>query len=366
MRSEQTVGRALLLAAASPLLYGCAQVAGLEDREVNRGAGGCAPLYPGALPEPTVVADGEDHPRGIALDAQNVYWINEGTAGTAGGAGDVGGAVRRRYKAVGVPLDLALTAPKRPHIIGLHAGELYWVATDSTVCAQNSERDQLFRLPVDDGAGSAAPTNIWTSCGRPEGMAFDGANVYMARPKAGRVQSVSQDDFSRKDVFTDEDTTEDARVTAPWGVAVDEKSVYCTDDSGRVLSYDKGDKSKRTLVDDDPGAEQPMPIAVDDENVYWITNHRLLRHAKVYSPASTGVVLAAQIVEPGGLTVRDGHVYFTDTNAGTVMSVRSDGCDGAVAIATGQSAPTAIAVDDSGVYWTNYGGGQIMKLALPQ
>ena len=52
-------------------------------------------------------------------------------------------------------------------------------------------------------------------------------------------------------------------------------------------------------------------------------------------------------------------MYFA--SYGTLWKVALDG-GVATAIASDQGAPSAIAVDDASVYWTNAVGGQVMKL----
>lgn len=385
MRSVGIVGGALFFAAMTPLFYGCADVAGVKDREVTpTGSGGgggggsgggtggsCAALDPGTLPQPTVLAEGENHPLGIVLDAKNVYWINEGDpdnggSGGGGGAQETGGAVRKGPKEGGAAVDLVLTAPTKPHLIGLDGDQVYWVTTDRNSCSDaNPDRDKLLRISSDPAAGEL-PALVWSSCGRPEGIAFDGTNVYLARPKASRVQSVDKFDLNRDDVFTED--MQETSVTEPWGVAVDSQFVYCTDaKSGKLLTYKKSDQSKAVLVKGDPAGDQPMPISIDEQSVYWLTNHGVLRSAKTLSSGSDGVKLNAEdIVKPAGLAVHKGYVYFTDSNAGTVSRVPANKCSAPVTIATSQGSPTALAVDDSGVYWTNFQSGQIMKLPLPQ
>ena len=95
------------------------------------------------------------------------------------------------------------------------------------------------------------------------------------------------------------------------------------------------------------------------------------------SPAAgeTLVALACSQASPSGIAVHKGVVYWTDyTAAGTVMSEPAAGGP-ITTIAINQDWPYAIAADDNNVYWTNYDGqyapgggsgtsGTVMKMAL--
>lgn len=71
------------------------------------------------------------------------------------------------------------------------------------------------------------------------------------------------------------------------------------------------------------------------------------------SCSAAGPTQLASSDEPWGIAVHAGTVYWVDAS-GTVMSVPAGGGT-AVTLASGQSRPSSIAVDDSNVYWTNAG-----------
>ena len=138
-----------------------------------------------------------------------------------------------------------------------------------------------------------------------------------------------------------------------------------------VLSVSKGCSDQTPYVQ---GQAAPTGVAVDDANVYW-TNHAdgtLLRCAAngIGTCAGTPTTLATGLDSPTGVAVAvDGAgagalVYFTEPPKGTVRACPlPDGCAaGTKDIATGQSAPSGVAVDDALLYWANEGDGRVMAL----
>jgi hypothetical protein len=79
-------------------------------------------------------------------------------------------------------------------------------------------------------------------------------------------------------------------------------------------------------------------------------------------------VTLAPVSAPVGIALDSSFVYFTSPTAGTVSKVPIGG-GSVVPIATGQNAPTGVAVDAVNVYWALYGpngtDGGIMKAILP-
>jgi hypothetical protein len=77
------------------------------------------------------------------------------------------------------------------------------------------------------------------------------------------------------------------------------------------------------------------------------------------------LVLAGSQNNPQALYVDSSNVYWTATNAGTVMKCAIGGCGlTPTTIASGQNGPEGIIVDANNVYWVNYDGGSVARCAI--
>ena len=128
MRSSKCSAVMLALAALAPGLQGCAEIAGLEDRQV-------IPLL--------VIAEHQAGPRGIALDKEAIYWTNERSDAPEGSP--KGGALRKQIKDDWAVIDLLEPSVEAPEAIAVDATHIYWSSTDlqyiynlSTKAAQTS------------------------------------------------------------------------------------------------------------------------------------------------------------------------------------------------------------------------------------
>ncbi|WP_437738559.1 hypothetical protein [Sorangium sp. So ce1335] len=339
---------ALALAALAPCLQGCAQIAGLEDREVT-------PLI--------TIADGQAGPRAIALDEQAIYWANERSDGAQGSA--AGGALRMQIKDDFAVVDLLQPSSESPEAVAVDATHIYWSSTDSERADESCEgemtdRDKLLRMPKDAALPVALDTEqmaLWMGCGRISAIAAGDAQVYGVRTRGHRVN------WERKDGTDDGNypTGVDVPTGAPAGVAADGDIVYFTDQStGEIFVDDTGDEEKeRVLLD---GLDMPGPIVADETNLYWLTPDGVLRYPRSAPAGEAPVALLDKLSSaPTGIAAHGDHVYVTVRAAGDVYRLRKDNTAVPEVIAPGQEGPTGIAADASGVYWTNTDSGEIVR-----
>lgn len=100
----------------------------------------------------------------------------------------------------------------------------------------------------------------------------------------------------------------------------------------------------------------PTALAVDDDGVYWADSEdRALERCPVDGCGGTAPeVLARARVPPGGLTIAQGILYWTNDD-GSVMKCPSRGCDAApTTLGAALGHPAEVAVEGAKVIWVNH------------
>jgi hypothetical protein len=116
----------------------------------------------------------------------------------------------------------------------------------------------------------------------------------------------------------------------------------------------------------------PFALAVDPSYLFWIDigPNEVVRCAL---PACGGgpeiftdIALSGLKLDISGLAIHGGNVYWTQgVGEGGVFQCPTTGCGaGPKVIAKGQAYPIFIAVDDSGIYWSNYSEGTVLRCPL--
>ncbi|WP_438030983.1 hypothetical protein [Sorangium sp. So ce233] len=336
------------IAALAPGLQGCAQIAGLEDREVT-------PLI--------TIAEGQAGPRAIALDEEAIYWANERSDGAQGSA--TGGALRMQIKDDRAVIDLLEPTVESPEAIAVDATHIYWSSTDSTRADEScqgmdTDRDKLLRMPKDAKLPVAPVTDettLWTGCGRISAIALGDARVYGVRTRGSRITWARKDDTDTGNYPTGVSDP----AGEPVGVAADGNIVYFTDQStGEIFFDDTGNEEKEKVLLDE--LTMPGLIVVDEVNLYWLTPDGVLRYPRSASTGEAPVALLGELSSaPTGIAAHGDFVYVTVREAGNVYRIRKDGTAEPEVIASAQRGPMGIAADRSGVYWTNSDSGEIVR-----
>lgn len=279
-----------------------------------------------------VLATGQVRPSAIAVDAHNVYWLDENVLGgvysvpKTGGpittlySGDVSGkriAVEASnvYFIQGTKIDAVPISGGEPRVVTTTAGTLGALAiTTSYVYWFDSTS------PNDGGIASQGAFRASLSGGPPESIPLPPGSYFAA----GGADLVSADD-------------------ALYG------SLFST-----ILRIPHYAEPATTLLDSSLG----RGLTVDDANVYFSMGNTVDVVSK--SGGATRHFIGAD--NAAGLANDGDHVYLTDsTPDGRVLEIAK--ADGAVKVlADHQDSPSAIAVDEDAVYFANIDEGSIVRV----
>ena len=147
------------------------------------------------------------------------------------------------------------------------------------------------------------------------------------------------------------------RLYEPSVVALspDGQSLYLGVAAGGVLVCDLGGCNDTEVELTYPTAPQPVALAADGALVAMVGQVDGGFGPSVCAAAGINVDTRTLVTEPtgtgGSVALSPTRVYWTNTAAGTVSSVGRDG-SGVAVLATGESSPGAITLDDTYVYWT--------------
>jgi len=293
----------------------------------------------GGACQPLLLASGQDAV-GIAVDATTAYWV----------AGDNPGALMKVSKTGGKATALAGSL-----------GEPVFLAQDAAYLYVGDRVKGVLRVAKQD-----ASTKILTSTG------VDGFGSYGGIVVAGGyVYFTTRDSVMKVPV----DGSSDAAKVAsghPLAITADSSYVYWTNGAtgtaektdGTVVRAPLGGGTETPLASGQPHAG---PLAVDAQNIYWMTGNmnsgKLMK--KPLSDTSSSVTLFSWENDrraPLDMAADTSFVYWVDKYKGTVMRSPKNPGAPTVALASNQGLLQMIAVDDTAFFWTNL-EGKVMKLA---
>lgn len=165
----------------------------------------------------------------------------------------------------------------------------------------------------------------------------------------------------------------------PEGLVVDASNVFVTEwDLHRIVRFGKsalGPCTKAPLPSaciftaDQADVWRPTAMGIDRQNVYWANTGRNTSHEIRACPRSGCGGQSAKLVArlghealrhvfgddvlPLELVVRDGQVFWPESNGGAIRSAPTSGGAITTYLASGSFTPLAIAVDDTTVFFTD-------------
>jgi hypothetical protein len=318
--------------------------------------------------QPVVLASGQSTPFGIAVDSKNVYWTNS-SDGTVSKCAIEGCSNNPTVLASG---------QAEPAAIRTDSLNVYWVDQ-----ARTFDAGAVAKCSV-DGCGQS-PTTVAGGQSFPgDNLALFGDAVYWASMSLDGTVSILS--------CSKEGCTGTPSVLS-WGqdtvleLAVNSMGFYWTTDS-YVLTCFLGGCNNQT-VDGGPRVTvlaQPAngSLTIDSTNVYWTVPDAT--NGQVLSCPITGCAqgpdgglvintIATGQIWPWEIAVDATSVYWLN-NGGSGMHNGSidkcpltgcppnaDGGTNQIVLASGQTSPSALAIDHTSVYWTDQNAGTVMKVA---
>jgi hypothetical protein len=135
---------------------------------------------------------------------------------------------------------------------------------------------------------------------------------------------------------------------------VDAASVYWGDQTGGTITKVPIGGGPPVLV---TSSSLVIDLAIAGSDIVFADGYTLAKAPLAGGPATAiGTAAGAPLM---GVAVDDASAYFT--SYGTIWKAPLDGGE-ALALAANQGSASAIAVDDTSVYWTNGTAGQVLRL----
>lgn len=261
-----------------------------DDQGTANGSVKSCPLS-GCGGKPTIYAQAQINPRGIAVDAQNVYW---GSATY----GQVNGAIWSCPLA-GCTTPTRLAVAGIPYGVSLDATYVYWVDSDEdTVNRVAKPTGSSEQVLYDSGAFSG-------NCGiaEPQQCLVDGAFVYF-NDVSGDIYRIPILGGAPTALFS-------GILSGGWPLAVDATSLYFGE-SGSILRRQKLSGATNTVA----SVNDPDGIALDPSTntIYWSDwgsgNAEDGTVGKVGIDGTGRTVLASSLATPEAVTVSGGYVFW--------------------------------------------------------
>jgi len=289
---------------------------------------------------------GLNNPDSITSDGARVYWTE---FGTDDGSQD---GVVASCSLSGCDTDKVVytSIALNPRGVAVDATNVYWTASTGGVSGG------IFTCPI-AGCGSTPPTRLAT-VSSPVGIQVDDTYVYFVDWDSNAVMKIPKTSTDGG-VFTIYDGTGFGPYS-PDLCVIGATSIFVGDDDGNVWGMPL-DGGQVVQYDDGTSNYGQYGLAVDSTNLYFGQSGRIIRAPQGQVDAVVAIYTEVNWPQSFALDGPTSFLYWanwgtmtTNVNDGTVGRVLIDG--GSVAVlAKSQPQPQGITVSGSAVYWVNLG-----------
>jgi hypothetical protein len=228
-------------------------------------------------------------------------------------------------------------------------GANIWVADsfDNTVRKFRSNDGELLGT-FDGGGGSGV--------GSPRGVAFDGANIWVTNSRSNTVSKLRASDGANLGTFT--------VGSAPQGVAFDGTNIWVTNQLSDTVS--KLRASDGIILGTFNVGDDPLGVAFDGANI-WVTNSLSNTVSKLR--ASDGTALGTFNVgsNPQGVAFDGANIWVSNGLSDTLSKLRASDGTTLVTITLGGplgSRPRGVAFDGANIWVASQGDGSVKKFRV--
>lgn len=293
-----------------------------------------------AAPTVRTIAEGQDHPWGIFVDATHVYWTNKGKEKR-------NGSLARAEKRAGAPIEVLAQDLATPYGIAVAKGRVYFSATTPGFGGLGS-------VSLVDKAHIDRPLREAGAIEEPWSIVVRGDDIYFTDLHLRHVSSApltASVDTSKVNALANTDGR-------PVGLAVDDTHVYWTDsDPGVINKTPRGGGPITTLV---ARGDKTTGLAIDDTYVYF-SEWGSGRIGRVLKSGGGIATLVSGHKGVRAIAVDDTRLYWSHPPTGTIRSIPKGGGPATVH-ASDLKHPYSIAVDDTSIYWAEFDGGVVRAI----